>query len=579
MSKSAVSLRTIMIVLFILCCCGKLDAGTWYVKADGSGDVATIQAAVYQAADGDTILVAAGRYAGVNNKNIDFLEKSLVVRSENGPRVTFIDCEGEGRGFQFYNGETFVSKLEGFTIINGNVTAGDGGAIECRGSSSPTIFNCIIRNNRAGVYGGGISCRAGSSPLISACAVIKNRASYGGGIYADQNSSPIVASCLIAEDSSYSGGGVLFVGGAPSLIACVVVQNQAQFGGGVACSGSAVEITRCSIVGNRATFGGGMAFNNCSPIIGASPDYSNSIYNNFASRAGANLRTNVPIKVAEYNFWGRVNDSRVDSLCILEGMDLSPGVYVVFWPITTEPRTITHRVKAVTDTLYFPEVKISFDQLTMNLFGDSTISVTAWPDSMPPNISGGDPVEKWFYILPGSGILGFSANLTLGYTQLEVDSSDIVDEDSIYCARYFNGQWSSCPGTADPQENWVQCTTPQLSIWAIGGPGGSLTSVPQGQDVPARPEDFRLSQNYPNPFNAATTISFWLPSGSPVSLKIYNVSGQMVKSLLEDHLLSGWYALTWDGTDSRGREVVSGLYFCRLQAASHQQTGKMVLLR
>jgi predicted outer membrane repeat protein len=579
MSKSAVSSRTITIVLFILCCCVRLDADTWYIKADGSGDAATIQSAVYQAADWDTILVAAGRYTGVGNKDIDFLEKILVVRSESGPRVTFIDCEGEGRGFQFYNGETSSSRLEGFTIINGNATAGDGGAIECRGNSSPTIINCIIRNNRAASYGGGISCRAGSSPLISDCAVIKNRAFSGGGIYADQNSSPIVNRCIIAEDSSYSGGGVLFVGGSPTLNTCLVIQNQALFGGGIACSGSAVEIVRCSIVGNRATFGGGMALSNSSPIIGDSPDQSNSIYNNFATQAGANLRTSVPIKVAESNFWGRVNDSQADSLAILEGMDLRSGAYVVFWPIATEPRTITHKVKAVTDTLYFPEVKISFDQLTMNLFGDSTISVTAWPDSMPPNVFGGEPVEKWFHILPGSGILGFSANLTLGYTQLELDSSDIVDEDSIYCARHFDGQWTSCPGTADPQANWVQCATPQLSIWAIGGPGGSLTPVPQGEDIPARPEDFRLSQNYPNPFNAATTISFWLPVGSPVSLKIYNVSGQMVRSLLEDHLLSGWHALTWDGTDSRGRRVGSGLYFCRLQAASDQQTGKMVLLR
>ena len=68
-------------------------------------DSATIQAGIDGAAHGDTVLVADGVYKGEGNRNIDFLGKAIVVRSENGPEKTVIDCEGSGRGFYFHSDE------------------------------------------------------------------------------------------------------------------------------------------------------------------------------------------------------------------------------------------------------------------------------------------------------------------------------------------------------------------------------------------------------------------------------------------------------------------------------------------
>ena len=79
----------------------------------------TIQAAIDAAFDGDTVIVADGTYTGVGNKDLDFKGKAITVRSENGPGSTIIDCEGEGRGFNFENRETESSVLSGFTITNG----------------------------------------------------------------------------------------------------------------------------------------------------------------------------------------------------------------------------------------------------------------------------------------------------------------------------------------------------------------------------------------------------------------------------------------------------------------------------
>ena len=67
---------------------------------------------------GVTVIVADGVYTGTGNRDIDFLGKAITVRSENGPNNCVIDCNGEGRGFEFRSGEDANSVLAGFTITN-----------------------------------------------------------------------------------------------------------------------------------------------------------------------------------------------------------------------------------------------------------------------------------------------------------------------------------------------------------------------------------------------------------------------------------------------------------------------------
>ena len=96
-----------------------------------------------------------------------------------------------------------------------------------------------------------------------------------------------------------------------------------------------------------------------------------------------------------------------------------------------------------------------------------------------------------------------------------------------------------------------------------------------------RPSEFRLYQNSPNPFNASTNISFSL-SGQRrqyVSLEIYNVRGQRVGTLMDQHLFSGRHTIQWDGRDQYGRPLASGLYLCHLRAGQYTETMKMMLLR
>jgi len=93
------------------------------------------------------------------------------------------------------------------------------------------------------------------------------------------------------------------------------------------------------------------------------------------------------------------------------------------------------------------------------------------------------------------------------------------------------------------------------------------------------PGAFTLGQNYPNPFNASTTIDYHLTRPADIQLVLYNVRGQRVAVLMDGHRQAGTYRVIWDGKDSLGRPVGSGIYLCQLRAGGTSRTRKMILLR
>ncbi|MCD4817797.1 MAG: right-handed parallel beta-helix repeat-containing protein [Candidatus Cloacimonetes bacterium] len=175
---------------------------TIYVNVNGSGNFETILEAILLAVDGNTILIADGLYSGNWNQNLnwDGNEKHLIIRSVSGPENCIIDCEGAGAGFRFENSnQTNSDHIEGITIKNGFNRG-----IICE-NASPTIFNCIIKNNN-----GGISLLDSDSKIINN--VIKNNtlvpAMYphwisGGGIFIS-GGSPFVFGNKIFQNISYT---------------------------------------------------------------------------------------------------------------------------------------------------------------------------------------------------------------------------------------------------------------------------------------------------------------------------------------------------------------------------------------
>ncbi|MCX5752811.1 MAG: T9SS type A sorting domain-containing protein, partial [Candidatus Krumholzibacteria bacterium] len=84
---------------------------------------------------------------------------------------------------------------------------------------------------------------------------------------------------------------------------------------------------------------------------------------------------------------------------------------------------------------------------------------------------------------------------------------------------------------------------------------------------------------YPNPFNPTTRIAFGLSAPGHVSLRIYDAAGRLVRALVNEERHAANYDESWDGRDSNGRSVASGIYFYKLAAGSFEETRKMALLR
>lgn len=99
-----------------------------------------------------------------------------------------------------------------------------------------------------------------------------------------------------------------------------------------------------------------------------------------------------------------------------------------------------------------------------------------------------------------------------------------------------------------------------------------VTGIADNHDV--TPEEFFLSQNYPNPFNPTTTINYQLPMSSHVTLKIYDVLGREIATLVNEKQNAGSYAMKFDGS-----RLASGLYFYRLEAGTFIETRKLILLK
>jgi xylan 1,4-beta-xylosidase len=105
------------------------------------------------------------------------------------------------------------------------------------------------------------------------------------------------------------------------------------------------------------------------------------------------------------------------------------------------------------------------------------------------------------------------------------------------------------------------------------------TSVDNKQDGKGGIRTFELNQNYPNPFNPTTIIKYSLPKEVDVTLKLINMRGQEVKTLVNKKQLAGNYAVHWDGRDNNGTTVSSGIYFYRIRAGKITRTIKMLLVK
>lgn len=156
---------------------------------------------------------------------------------------------------------------------------------------------------------------------------------------------------------------------------------------------------------------------------------------------------------------------------------------------------------------------------------------------------------------------------------LVLDASSLAVSDSLGPVPSGTGGWMYPAGDGIPR--FVVTNGSTLTEYLLS----DSTATDSNNDPSDLPLAFSLSPNYPNPFNPSTEIRYSIPRASQVSIAVYNVLGQRVTGLVDLHQKAGNYRITWDGTDSRGKSVASGIYFYRMKADQFVQSHKMILLK
>ena len=138
--------------------------------------------------------------------------------------------------------------------------------------------------------------------------------------------------------------------------------------------------------------------------------------------------------------------------------------------------------------------------------------------------------------------------------------------------------WELVGGTVDTANNALYAPVSETGVYAAFTTD-IVADVEEDERGDILPYQFELSQNYPNPFNPVTTIEYSLPSRTDVTIEVFNVLGQKVRTLVNETKSAGSYRTEWNGIDDAGRPISTGVYLYRFSAGDLVQTKKMLLIK
>lgn len=185
---------------------------------------------------------------------------------------------------------------------------------------------------------------------------------------------------------------------------------------------------------------------------------------------------------------------------------------------------------------------------------DSLIITFKWQESIDPNL---DAVEYIFHL--------FGPNVDTTIAELDTNR---ITFDGSECLQ-FDTTYTWYVEATDGNDTTISTTQRTFQ-----------TPMPVGVDLVNQiPDQFFLDQNYPNPFNPVTQIHYSLKEEINVTIRVYNLSGQLVTTLVDQKQPAGEYRTHWNGRNYQGNLVSNGVYIYIMQAGSFTQTNKMILIK
>jgi hypothetical protein len=553
-------------------------------------DYTTIQEGINAAQVGDTVLVDEGVY----NENINFRGKNITVTSRfiidrdvsfilntiiDGSTSTVTDT---GSCAVLVMGEDSTAVLQGFTLTHGTGTSFDfgGGNLYREGggiilnNSSATIRNNLIIENEAAVVpgvggggGGGISSMTGD-PRILNNVIMLNTASYAAGIVLNW-SGGIIRNNVVYRNygaAQFGTGGIMVWESPPGT---GIIENN-------------------TIVGNSSsTTAGGLSVTNTSALI-----RNNIIWGN-RQQSGTQV-TGYQSSTVEYcnteeNYSGQGNiniyPAFLSSNFLLDA--LSPCID------SGSPET-SYNDKEDPQNLGFA-LYPSLGGLRNDIGAYGGYGAEIFPGFSHEHIHKPDQVSFSTVVVNDSStqsikILNLSTeDLTIDSTAITNENSDLTLSKNIVSGVYqpVRGdtieiawkpiQAGSLNDTLKIYHGLTEVPNPAIVI--ITGTAEDPTGITDDIQPDRIPSVFESHQNFPNPFNPVTTIRYSLGENTQVSLKIYNVHGQLIRTLVSGEQTEGLKSVIWDGKNDLGQSVASGIYIYRLEAGSLLQSRKMLLTR
>lgn len=297
--------------------------------------------------------------------------------------------------------------------------------------------------------------------------------------------------------------------------------------------------------------------------------YINGVADTTLAAAGVLRKNDEPLYVGASGFYSRFFDGSLDDVRVYP-FALSPAQVAILF--TGDPYMAGDETTAL-DSWHVVVTPFGGGVAGASATSNTVVVGNAFPVALDDSVTvaPGDSVDV-DVLANDSDADGTLDKTTLTIVTPPTHGTAVVDT-LAGTVRYFH---SGAPGAADSLAYTVRDDRGALSNVAMVRITIDIVSA-AGDIGPAR---FALRQNVPNPFNPTTTIRFDVPGhGARVTLDIYDVGGRLVRRLVDGFRPGGTHAVTWDGTNRRGRRVASGVYFYRMSAAGFTATRKMVVVQ